>query len=79
MLILEIAAGVALGLFIFYKLYSATKDENEAVAEWQKKSSRELPLNPPHKYTGHPHGCPCQKCLSWVDVDHAEYMESKKI
>jgi hypothetical protein len=76
--ILAIAAGVALGLWIFYDLYSTQKEENDAVAEFQKQLSQDLPPNPPNKYTGHPHGCLCKECISWVDQDHAEYLESKQ-
>jgi len=72
MLILEIAAGVALVLWISYGLYSAKKEEGDKVAEFKKQLSRELPPNPPNKYTGHAHGCLCKLCVSVADIDHED-------
>ena len=72
MLILEIAAGVALGLWIFYEIYSQVQKENKKVEEFLRKTSQDLPPNPPNKYTGHPHGCSCKLCISVADIDHED-------
>ena len=58
MLILEIAAGVFLGLFLYEwlvgsKLRAAQKDEDDAVAAWSRQLSSDPGPNPPNKYTGH--------------------------
>ena len=77
MLVLEIAAGVFLGLVLYEwlvgsKLRAAQKDEDDAVSAWSRQLSSELPPNPPNKYTGHAHGCLCKLCVSVADIDHED-------
>ncbi len=72
-LILEIAAGVAIGLLIFDWLRPKPDPElEEKDREWNRLRSAENPPQPPNKYTGHPHGCMCKLCVSSADIDHEE-------
>jgi len=77
MLILEITAGVFLGLVLYEwlvgsKLRAAQRDEDDAIEMSRRELSREPLPNPPNKYTGHAHGCLCKLCVSVADIDHED-------